>query len=137
MLLTREYSFKWNRTQITPRQERLPQLLGIIGKLTGIHFVGENSVEGRTSVRKEYGFVDFLSACGISGPDTAIARFRDYLVGEKAGTRTFDIKTNYRPPIGGVEQEGIKKIASHPFQVAKDFRKSLEIDKLEEGANSS
>ena len=135
VLLTREYSFKWNRTQMVPRDQRVPELLALISKITGIRFEGGDGksipVE-RTSVRLEYGLVKFLPTCG-SDLRMISARCRDYLAGEYAGTRTFDIKANYLPSSKGIEQTRIKEITSHPLHVSKAFRKNLEIDKLEEG----
>ena len=133
ILQAREYSFKWNKTNLQPRSEKIESIFNLIKQVGGLQFL-ENGIEnesGNISIRNEYGIQSFTKTCGTN-PTGVSARVREYLRGYREGFYTLDIKGNYVHKEGGLpSSDKILDLAELPLIVQPDV--DVVIDKLEEG----
>ena len=133
-VLSREYSFKWNKTKLQPRTATVSALQKEMSNMLGVTFDDDTAV---TSVRFEYAFQKFAKTCGI--PQKGITmRVRDYMQGDRAGYRTVDLKANASPASKDQAhtpeiEDSIEHIVRLPFDLAPQFKDHLVINKLEEG----
>jgi len=132
-VLTREYSFKWNKTALQPRTARVSDLQKELAHMLGVRFDPDTSV---TSMRLEFAFEKFAKTCGISIKGITM-RVREYLLGDRAGYRTVDLKANSAPaekeatPSTELE-DWVRRIVDLPFDLAPSYKDRLVINKLEE-----
>ena len=134
IVLTREYSFKLNKTSLLPRTQRVGDLFVLIKHVAGLNFMenGKENLDGVISVRSEAAALKF-GQCKYTA-DKAFIRVREYLKGDRKGYTTVDIKGNYLRETGTPPNfDKIYQLVDLPYNAGPEFVEHEVIDKLEEG----